>query len=272
MSFPIIRRKLARLIGPLGITIVVLQPLIDWGVQSIQQARLIARNPYAINDLYLVLVLVMLIVIHEAIQSRAGIGAGDESKIIMNRNQSDYYEIWEEVRAYRDVQIDAVGHSFNTLWFNFIKKFLYEVLANEKQFESVTIRLVSTRSNPTSYADIRDFYARLDDAMKRRITIILCSVPSDTFFFTGLCVNKRALWLSIREPHTMPKVNEHVREWRRSQGGSAEKMVNWFDSIADYLAGRGPVAVLNRDYKVTISPRDGQAVESAGITGDTGNR
>jgi hypothetical protein len=54
-------------------------------------------------------------------------------------------------------------------------------------------------------------------------------------FFTGLCVNKSALWLSIREPHTVSKANEHVREWRRSCGGTAEKMVNWFVGVSEYL-------------------------------------
>jgi hypothetical protein len=162
----------------------------------------------------------------------------------MNRNQSDYYEIWEEVRAYRDVRIDAVGHSFNTLWFNFIKKFLYEVISNEKHFDSVYIRLSSSKANPTSYNDIREFYASLDLSIARKIVISLHTMESDSLFFTGLCVNNNALWLSIREPHSVTKTNEHVREWRRSRGGTAEKMVNWYIGVADYLANKGTVEML----------------------------
>lgn len=253
MSFLTTKRRFVRLVGPIGLGLVVFLPLLTWAISSVKAAQLVPRNPYTLNDLYIGLVISLLIVIYEAVQDRGvGPAKGDESKIIMNRNQSDYYEIWEEVRAYRDVEIDAVGHSFNTLWFNFIKKFLYEVVNNEKHFDSVTIRLVSTKEKPGSYADIREFYSSLDLQIARKITISLNCVPSDTFFFTGLCVNKRALWLSIREPHTMSKVNEHVREWRRSQGGTAEKMVNWFDGIADYLVAKGPIDVLRVDLERTV--------------------
>lgn len=245
MSSPSLRRRLERLLGPAALCVVVFAPFIGWIIDSLKASKLILENPYSLADFHLVLIIGLLTVIYETLQKRSdGEAVGDESKIIMNRNQSDYYEIWEEVRKYRDVEIDAVGHSFNTLWFNFIKKFLYEVISNEKHFDSVSIRLVSTKLNPGSYTDIREFYASLDMQVARKITISLNIVPSDTLFFTGLCVNKSALWLSIREPHTVSKTNEHVREWRRSQGGTAEKMVNWFVGIAEHLARKGPLEVL----------------------------
>lgn len=240
-----LRRRLERLVGPIGLLVVLFSPIVQWVSDSLKADRLIRQSPFSLSDVQLVLILSMLIVIYESINSRTEQSeVGDESKIIMNRNQSDYYEIWEEVRGYRDVEIDAVGHSFNTLWFNFIKKFLYEVISNEKHFDSVTIRLVATKSHPASYTDIREFYLSLDLSVARKITIHLVTVPSDTLFFTGLCVNKSALWLSIREPHSVTKANEHVREWRRSHGGTAEKMVNWYVGVADFLAGKGQSEIL----------------------------
>jgi hypothetical protein len=248
MSSPNLRYKLERLVGPIGLGVVLFTPIIMWLGDSFKADHIVKKNPYSLSDIHLALIIGLLTIIYESIRDRAETaGVGDESKIIMNRNQSDYYEIWEEVRAYRDVEIDAVGHSFNTLWFNFIKKFLYEVISNEKHFDSVSIRLVSSKPNPGSYTDIREFYASLDMQVARKITISLSCVPSDTLFFTGLCVNKSALWLSIREPHTVSKINEHVREWRRNDGGTAEKMVNWFVGIADYLSKRAPVEILRVD-------------------------
>ncbi len=260
MSSRSLRPKLERLVGPIALAIVVFEPVVDWLVSSLQHGRL-ANNPYSIDDVHLILIFALLVLIYEAItKQHEDDEVGDESKIIMNRNQSDYYEIWEEVRRFRAIEIDAVGHSFNTLWFNFLKKFLYEFIGNEKHFDSIYIRLVATKSEPASYRDIRDFYRSLDMQAARKVVISLNTVPSDMLFFTGLCVNKSALWLSIREPYSVVKVNEHVREWRRSDGGTAEKMVNWYVGLADYLSSKGTVELLKVGSSATESVPDAHVV------------
>lgn len=239
MRFPTSRAKLERLLGPIALGLVILTPAIQWIIDSLKTSKL-PGNPYSANDAQMALVLAMLALIFEGVTRNPGDGSeGDESKIISNRNQSDYYEIWEEVRGFRNVDILAVGHSFNTLWFNFIKKYLYELASNEKHFDSVVITLIATGRDPGSFADIRSFYAKLELSLARKITINLHSHESDTLFFTGLCVNKSALWLSIREPFSVGKSNEHVREWRRSSGGTAEKMVNWYLGVAAFLTQSG---------------------------------
>lgn len=246
MSSPILKTKLKRLVGPIGLAIIVFSPLVGWVVDSLKANAFLFRSPYSVNDVYLILIFAMLALIYETVYEGQQVTAiGDESKIIPNRNQSDYYEIWEEVRGFRDVELDALGHSFNTLWFNFIKKFLYEVVSNERHFNSVVIRLISTRPNPASFADIREYYESLDLGIASKIRVELYCVPSETLFFTGCCINKSALWISIREPHTVGKGNEHVREWRRSRGGTAEKMVNWFVGIMEFLARKASVEILH---------------------------
>ena len=237
--------RLPRLIGPIALTFVILSPAITWMAESLREDKFVSQNPYSIGDIHLAFIISLLIIIIEMLNLRQSTARiGDESKIILNRNETDYYEIWEEVRAHRDIKILAVGHSFNTLWFNFIKKFLNEVVSNERHWTSVEVRLISSHRDPGSYHDIRRFHGALEMHLARKITFHLSSVPSEHMFFTGLCVNNSALWLSIREPHRTVKLNEHVREWRRSAGGSAEKMVNWYIGVAEYLESLSSTEVL----------------------------
>jgi hypothetical protein len=242
-------------------------PLIQWGFESIRASKLIVRSPYGLSEISLILLTSLLMVIHSKItEINVEKSTGDETKIIMNRNESDYYEIWREVRSFRDVSIEAVGHSFNTLWFNFIKKFLQEVISNTSAFDAVSVKLVSTVKERGAFDDILAFYGLLDSRSAERITIELIRVPPFMLFFTGLCVNKGALWLSIREPHRVVKPNEHVREWRRETSQSAEKIVNWYLGIVTFLESKSiEKQVLARGKTTVVENRRHESIPGMAV-------
>lgn len=249
MSIPKRIEAIESRIPGLAFVIVALYPLLNWIVDSISAHQILKQNPYGLAEFNMLLLSAILLVIYKRVDRENSDSAGDESKIIMNRNESDYYEIWQEVRSYREITIEALGHSFNTLWYNFIKKFLYEFMAHEEQFDSISIHLISTVENPSSFDDMIRFYKTLDAKLAKKLTIVLARTSAPPSYFTGLCVNRRALWLSIREPHKTSKVNEHVREWRRGSSPSAEKMVNWYIGIVEHLeTGAKSRVILNRDY------------------------
>lgn len=91
-----------------------------------------------------------------------------------------------------------------------------------------------------AFEDITAFYKTLEAKLTKKLRIDLVYASTTPSFFTGLCVNKSALWLSIREPHRTNKANEHVREWRRGSSSSAEKMINWYIGIVEYLDSKAP--------------------------------
>src|SRR2546421_5151405 len=119
--------KLEGRIPRLAVIVVVGYPLLEWIIRSLKTGQILHENPYGLPEASLILITSLLMIIHSKVSEvNAAANPGDETKIIMNRNESDYYEIWTEVRSFRDVSIEALGHTFNTLWFNFIKKFLQE--------------------------------------------------------------------------------------------------------------------------------------------------
>ena len=240
-----LRKFIQYLLYVVPLAAVVLPPLIEWLIECFRQERLIRRLPYSLNDVHLALFFVLLLVIYHGIQElqRKSAGSGDESHIISNRNQSDYYGIWDACRKNRTVRIEAFGHSFNTLWFNFIKKFLYEA-AKTGEHQRIEITLISTRKGANCFGDVRSFYEGLEAALKKKTSIRLVETEQPTFF-TGVSVNREILWLSIREPHSAKKENEHVREWTRGTSETASKMVDWFAGIIDYLQKNAPVEDLS---------------------------
>lgn len=212
--------------------IVIIYPLIDWGISFLQTKGKVIKNPYTAWDFHLILIFSILNLIYEQVVEKKEI-KGDESNILLNRNQSDYYEIWEVCKKVRTVSIDAYGHSFKTLWFNFIQKFLNDVIINSEYYDLIEIRLISTKKGNNCFSDIEKFYTLLTPEMHDKIKIELVEVD-EISFFTGICVNKDYLWLSIREPHKTTKVNEHVREWKRRNNETSVKMLDWFLGIMDY--------------------------------------
>ena len=227
-----IKDILNKWIPKISLIIVVVSPLIDWTINFIQSNFKVIKNPYTSWDFHLILIFSILNMIYEQVVDKKEI-AGDESNILLNRNQSDYYEIWEVCKKNRIISIDAYGHSFKTLWFNFIQKFLNDAIINSKQYDLIEIRLISTQKGNNCFSDIDAFYDRLTSDMAAKIRIRLVEVR-EVSFFTGICVNEDYLWLSIREPYQTTKINEHVREWKRRNNNTSAKMLDWFLEIMDY--------------------------------------
>ena len=107
----------------ISLIIVCLAPVIDWIINFFQSKNRVLSNPYSSTDFNLILLIALLNLIHDKLNAKEE-NRGDESNILLNRNQSDYYEIWEVCKKNREVTIEAYGHTFKTLWYNFIKKFL----------------------------------------------------------------------------------------------------------------------------------------------------
>lgn len=238
--------------GPeLCVSILIFEPLFDPLIDFLQDGSLPEKFPYQFSDIQFVLVTLMLYSIYQILKEKQKESyPGDQSKIIMNRNETDYYEIWAEIKHYQSVKIEAVGHSFNTLWFNFLKKVVNEAIEPRSIYDNIEITLVSTGDASTSFGDIRKLYESLDDASAKKVKFNLVTQPSDTMFFTGLSVNRNALWLSLREPHKVIKSNEHVREWRRTHSSSAAQVLNWYSGIVDHLeATSSSVEVLSSGSK-----------------------
>lgn len=230
------------------VSLLVFEPLFDPLIDFLQDGTLPTAFPYKFNDVQFILVALMLYSIYRLVQAKqASDYPGDQSKIILNRNETDYYEIWAEIKHYQSVKIEAVGHSFNTLWFNFLKKVVNEAIEPRSIYENIEITLVSTGDATTSFGDIRKLYESLDEASAKKVTFNLVTCPSNTMFFTGLSVNRNSLWLSLREPHKVIKSNEHVREWRRTHSTSAAQVLNWYSGIVDHLTETsGSVEVLSK--------------------------
>ena len=218
------------------LSILIAEPLTDPIFDVLRNGKLPDKFPYDFNDVRFISIALVLYFIYFFVKRQHDDEfPGDESKIIQNRNETDYYEIWNEVKIYQSVNIEAVGHSFNTLWFNFLKKVVYEVIEPRSGYEHVTITLISTGEAKASFGDIRKLFESLDDASAKKVSFKLVNHPSSTMFFTGLSVNRNALWLSLREPHKVIKSNEHVREWRRNHSQSAGMVLNWYGGIVDHL-------------------------------------
>lgn len=227
-----IRSIIENWIPRLALIIVIVAPLIDWLIGFIQSKYEKLESPYTQWDFNLILIFSILNLIYEQnITKKQNIG--DESNILLNRNQSDYYEIWEVCKKTRIVSIDAYGHSFKTLWFNFVRKFLNDVIININHYDKIEINLVSTKEGNNCFSDIIEFYESLVPEVAKKIKIKLVEV-NEISFFTGICVNRDYLWLSIREPYRTNKTNEHVREWRRKNNDTSVKMLEWFLGVIDY--------------------------------------
>lgn len=227
-----IKDKLEKWLPKISLILVILYPVIKWLYESISNMKIIYSNPYTIDNINIALIFGILNLIYRKLLEGKKDG-GDESKILQNRNQSDYYEIWEACQKQRNISIDAFGHTFKTLWFNFIQKFLNEVIKNYNHYDTIKITLVSTNSSKNCFPDIIDFFDSLDPNVAKKITINLLSADQISFF-TGICVNEDTLWLSIREPHSREKANEHVREWKRKDSETSKKMIDWFLGIIKY--------------------------------------
>lgn len=225
-----------------SLILVLLEPVLSWLVVTIQSNEFVLKNPYTAWDFHLILIFGILNVIYSQILSEK-ITVGDESNILLNRNQSDYYEIWAACKKSRNVSIIAYGHSFKTLWFNFIQKFLNEVVINSNHYDNVNVVLVSTRKGANCFPDITNFYNELAPDIAKKISIQLAEV-TETTFFTGICVNSDYLWLSIREPHHVNKSNEHVREWTRKNNDTSAKMLDWFLGIVKYYLDKENTIIL----------------------------
>lgn len=227
-----IKSVIEKWIPRVALIIVIVAPLIDWVIGFVQSKSVEIRNAYTSLEFHFILIFSVLDLIYEQIIAKRE-GIGDESNILLNRNQSDYYEIWEVCKKTRMVSIDAYGHSFKTLWFNFIKKFLNDVVINSNHYDKIKIRLVSTKKGNNCFSDIKEFHSMLEPEVSQKIEIKLVEVD-ELSFFTGICVNRDYLWLSIREPHRTNKINEHVREWKRKNNETSAKMIEWFLGIMDY--------------------------------------
>ena len=227
-----IKEIIEKWIPRMALIIVIISPLIGWITDFIQSKSERITIPYTEGEFNLILIFSVLDLIYEQIINKREV-IGDESNILLNRNQSDYYEIWEVCKKTRTVSIDAYGHSFKTLWFNFIRKFLNDVIINSNHYDKIEIRLVSTRKGNNCFFDVVEFYNSLTPEVAKKVKIKLIEVD-ELSFFTGICVNRDYLWLSIREPHRTNKINEHVREWRRKNNDTSAKMLEWFLGIMDY--------------------------------------
>lgn len=227
-----IKEIIEKWIPRMALIIVIISPLIGWIIDFIQSKSERITIPYTEGEFNLILIFSVLDLIYEQIINKREV-IGDESNILLNRNQSDYYEIWEVCKKTRTVSIDAYGHSFKTLWFNFIRKFLNDVIINSNHYDKIEIRLVSTRKGNNCFFDVVEFYNSLTPEVAKKVKIKLIEVD-ELSFFTGICVNRDYLWLSIREPHRTNKINEHVREWRRKNNDTSAKMLEWFLGIMDY--------------------------------------
>lgn len=227
-----IKGMIERWIPRLALIIVIIAPLINWLIEFIQSKSEKIIYPYTESDFNLILIFSILNLIYEQNITKSD-NIGDESNILLNRNQSDYYEIWEVCKKTRTVSIDAYGHSFKTLWFNFIRKFLNDVIINSNHYDKIEISLVSTKKGNNCFSDVVEFYNLLVPEVAKKIKIKLVEVD-EMSFFTGICINRDYLWLSIREPHRTNKTNEHVREWRRKNNDTSAKMLEWFLGIIDY--------------------------------------
>lgn len=78
----------------MSLIIVTVAPLIDWVIAGIQSNSKKITNPYSAWDFHLILIFSVLNLMYEQIIDKRE-NVGDESNILLNRNQSDYYEIWE---------------------------------------------------------------------------------------------------------------------------------------------------------------------------------
>lgn len=217
----------------LPIVIVLLAPIVKWLVECIQQDKLLWAQPYSLNDIHLAFIFSLLSLIYYEVRRKQTSG-GDESRIIPNRNRGDYDSIREACLSGRSVRIEALGHSFNTLWFNFIKRFVYEVIRQPDKVQHVEITLISTRKGKNCFPDVKTFHGGLEESLKSRVSFNLVEIDRETFF-TGVCVNREILWFSLREPFSSTRANEHVREWARWNNETSMKMVDWFTGIVDYL-------------------------------------
>lgn len=241
-----LKKNIECLIPKISLIIVTLEPILSWMISAIESGEFVLKNPYTTWDFNLVLIFCSLNIIYSKILSEKS-ETGDESNILLNRNQSDYYEIWEACKKNRTVTIEAYGHSFKTLWFNFIRKFLNEVLINSNHYDNVKIVLVSTRKGNNCFSDIESFYKGLSPEIARKVTVEMVEVDQMSFF-TGICVNQDYLWLSIREPHSAIKTNEHVREWMRENNETSAKMLDWFLGIIQYYTNQCE-NVITLEYK-----------------------
>lgn len=235
-------KNIEHIIPRIALIVVILEPILSWIFVMIQNNEFVLKNPYTAWDFHLVLIFCILNVIYSQMLSEKA-ESGDESNILLNRNQSDYYEIWEACKKNRTVTIEAYGHSFKTLWFNFIRKFLNEVVINSNHYDNVNVILVSTKKGNNCFPDISSFYNGLAPENAKKITIKLTEVDTMAFF-TGICVNRDYLWLSIREPHSAIKSNEHVREWTRKNNDTSAKMLDWFLGIIQYYTDKESVLTL----------------------------
>lgn len=234
-----IKHKIEKFIPKLSLIIITIEPFIDWLINCIKTGKYNITDIYTMWDIHLVFIFYILNLIYDSILNHSKEQYGDESNILLNRNQSDYYEIWEACKGNRNIKIDAYGHSFKTLWYNFIKKFLNESIININNFDQIQIKLISTQKNNNCFEDIIDFYNTLPPNISSKIKIFLTEVDELTFF-TGICVNNDYLWLSIREPHSTNKTNEHVREWKRKNNVTSVKIIDWFLGIIKYYFDKFP--------------------------------
>lgn len=228
-----IKNRIENWIPKIALTIVTIQPLIDWGINYINFGTCEIKNIYTLWDTHIIFIFCILNLIYDKLNVQKTKYVGDESNILLNRNQSDYYEIWDVCKKNRSVTIEAYGHSFKTLWHNFIKKFLNDAIINPNNYDHIKIRLISTQKNDNCFSDIASFYNTLSPNISQKIKIDFTEV-NEISFFTGICVNKEYLWLSIREPYSINKINEHVREWQRKNNITSEKMIEWFLGIIEY--------------------------------------
>lgn len=234
-----IKHKIEKFIPKLSLIIVTLEPFIDWIINCIKSGKCNVTNIYSIWDIHLVFIFYILNLIYESLLEHPKEQNGDESNILLNRNQSDYYEIWEACKGNRNIIIEAYGHSFKTLWYNFIKKFLNEAIININNYEQIQIKLISTQKNNNCFNDIKNFYNMLPPNVRPKIKIHYIEVDEITFF-TGICINNDYLWLSIREPHCTNKTNEHVREWKRKNNITSVKIIDWFLGIIKFYFDNYP--------------------------------
>lgn len=220
----------------LCVSLLVMEPLTNPIIDFLRDGKLPSAFPYQFDDIRFIVVSLLVYSIYRIVaMKRDEAFPGDESKIILNRNETDYYEIWSEIKHYQSIKIEAIGHSFNTLWFNFLKKVVYEAIEPRSIYDRIEITLISTGDAKASFGDIRKLYDSLDKSSANKVKFNLVTHASSTMFFTGLAVNRNALWLSLREPHKVIKSNEHVREWRRTRSASSAQVLNWYGGIVDHL-------------------------------------
>ena len=75
----------------IALILVVFAPVFELGLEFLKTKALEIKNPYSSSDFYLILIFSVLELINEQIISEREV-TGDESNILLNRNQSDYYD------------------------------------------------------------------------------------------------------------------------------------------------------------------------------------